>query len=82
MTGSYGHCINHIGAFIGVKHLDNLGDAYEALEEMYWMLQYFSGGNKERLFEAYKEGYCRTHIPPDNMYLITLEDFYPRLPEE
>lgn len=81
MAGSYYHCINSKGEFIGVKNLDNLGDAHEALEEMYWMLQYMSGGSKEKLFNAYYEGYCKGHVPPENLRLCTLKDFYPE-PDE
>lgn len=83
MAGSYRHCIDSEGKFLGRRwHLDNLGDAYEAIEEMYYMLQYLSGGSKEKLFEAYREGYCKTHIPSENMKHITIKNFYPEPDEE
>lgn len=42
MAGSYNHCVDEQGRFVGVRHLDNLGDAYEALEEMYGMIWFFA----------------------------------------
>lgn len=38
MAGSYKHCVDEQGRFTGVNLLDDLGDAYEALEEMYGMI--------------------------------------------
>jgi hypothetical protein len=52
MAGSYKHIVNHNNEFIGVELLDHLGDAYEALEECYWMIKYLSGGDKTKIFEA------------------------------
>lgn len=77
MAGSYRHCVNSKGEFTGIESLDNMGDACEALEEMYWMLQYLSGGSKEKLFEARKEGYCRGRIPEENLPRVTIDNFYP-----
>lgn len=83
MAGSYRHVIDHNGKFLGLRwQLDNPGDAYETIEEMYWMLQYLSGGSKEKLFEAYKEGYLKPRIPPENLKNIVLKDFYPEPPDE
>ena len=42
MAGSYKHIINRDGEFTGTELIDNLGDAYEALEECYDMIQYLS----------------------------------------
>ena len=42
MAGSYKHVVDSEGKFRGVDHLDNLGDAYEAIEEMYGMIWYLA----------------------------------------
>jgi hypothetical protein len=42
MAGSYKHVVNADGTFHGVSLLDHLGDAYEALEEMYGMVWYLA----------------------------------------
>lgn len=42
MAGSYKHCVNDDGSFRGVDLLDHLGDAHEALEEMYGMIWYLA----------------------------------------
>lgn len=42
MAGSYKHCVDERGRFQGVPLLDHLGDAYEALEEMYGMIWYLA----------------------------------------
>jgi len=42
MAGSYDHIVNDRGEFIGTKYIDNLGDAQEALEECYYMIQYLA----------------------------------------
>jgi hypothetical protein len=42
MAGSYNHIVDGKGRFRGVSHLDNLGDAYEALEECYGMIHYLA----------------------------------------
>lgn len=55
MAGSYQHIVNENGTFCGVSHLDHMGDAYEALEECYWMIQRLAGGSKERI-EAARSG--------------------------
>lgn len=59
MAGSYKHCVNDEGQFIGTAYLDHLGDAYEALEEMYGMIWFLAGAGAENVEEArsnYKEG--------------------------
>ncbi len=57
MAGSYRHLIHDDGTFAGVELLDHLGDAYEALEECYLMIQQLSGGDPERIARAWMEGY-------------------------
>ena len=63
MAGSYGHIVGKDGGFRGVDLIDNLGDAYEALEECYgmiWWLAQQQGGNPTEAIgqaeEHYKDG--------------------------
>lgn len=65
MAGSYRHCIvsTEDQRFAGVRLLDHLGDAYEALEEMYGMVWLLADGDAERVLDAahrYKEGLERS----------------------
>ena len=39
MAGSWGHITDEEGRFAGIALIENLGDAYEALEECYGMVQ-------------------------------------------
>lgn len=61
MAGSYLHCIkvhkDGTYSFRGVEMLDGLGDAYEALEEMFDMIEFLSGGDRQRILEAH-EAHC------------------------
>lgn len=52
MAGGYKHCTNEKNEFIGIDLLDNMGDAHEALEQMFWMIQYLSGGDQKKIEEA------------------------------
>jgi len=42
MAGSWGHIVNRSGKFQGTLLIENLGDAYEALEECYGMIQWLA----------------------------------------
>ena len=57
MAGSYKHIVDESGEFIGTDLLGNLGDAYEALEECYYMIQYLAKYDEEKIKEAHDEGY-------------------------
>lgn len=66
MAGSYSHITDDdTGRFIGVDLIDNLGDAYEALEECYGMVQYLAqmasvfklSGDKQALIEEARQHY-------------------------
>jgi len=48
MAGSYRHITRVDGTFCGAYLLDNLGDAHEALEECWEMIQYLTGGDKHK----------------------------------
>ena len=50
MAGSYRHC-NDRGKF-DFKLIENLGDAFEACEQMYWMIDYLAGGDRKKIKEA------------------------------
>lgn len=50
MAGSYRHCVNEKGEFRQhdfTEMIENLGDAHEACEEMYLIIQELSGGDKK-----------------------------------
>ena len=61
MAGSYSHIIDENGDLITNETygedftgmIENLGDAYEAIEEMYDMIEFLSDGNKEKIYQAH-----------------------------
>lgn len=59
MAGSYEHIVNDDGSFRGHALLDHMGDAWEALEECYWMIQHLSDGSAERIEQARKAAQAR-----------------------
>jgi hypothetical protein len=63
MAGSYRHVVDKDGEFIGVELIDNLGDAYEALEEMYDMIQHLSRGDRVQIHEAWRTGHYAKRMP-------------------
>ena len=63
MAGSYRHVVNERGEFIGIDLIDNLGDAHEALEEMYDMIQHLSRGDRVQIHEAWRTGHYAKRIP-------------------
>jgi hypothetical protein len=57
MAGSFDHiAVMRHGElrFRGVELLDDMGDAYEAIEEMFDMIEHLSGGDMQKLREAHK----------------------------
>lgn len=57
MAGSYLHCCNTDGTFRTESFYDlieNLGDAYEACEEMYWMIDCLAHGDRKMIEAARK----------------------------
>lgn len=52
MAGSYKHVVNDDGTFRGVDLLDHMGDAYEAVEEMYGMIWFLADGDDARVETA------------------------------
>jgi hypothetical protein len=75
MAGSFRHVVDRDGTFRGTDLLDHLGDAHEALEEMYDMILYLTGGDKQKIYEAWREGHARKRIPPGNMSLPWVASF-------
>lgn len=78
MAGSYRHITNDDNSFRGIDLIDNLGDAHEALEECHAMIQQLTGGDKQKIFEAWLEGYAKKNLPESNQYLFTYERFWGR----
>lgn len=81
MAGSYRHCVSDDGEFRGTELIDNLGDAYEALEEMYDMIQQLSGGDRQKIFEAWRDGHIGKRLPKrlaEEPKLFTYERFWDR----
>lgn len=66
MAGSYRHITNRDGSFRGIDLIDNLGDAHEALEECYFMIAHLTKDNKQKIFEAWRDGYFKKCCPPEN----------------
>ncbi len=63
MAGSYRHIVNSRNEFRGVELIDDLGDAYEALEECYDIIRHLSGDDKAKIHEAWREGHLRRACP-------------------
>ena len=79
MAGSYRHIVNVDNEFTGVDLIDNLGDAYEALEECYNMIKHLTGGSKVAVHLAWLEGHARPNYPPENEPLYkSYERFWDR----
>lgn len=82
MAGSYQHIVNGKNEFIGTDLIDNLGDAYEALEECYEMIQFLTGGDKVKIHESWLEGYFKKHCPLSNLPVATYERFWEKDEDE
>lgn len=73
MAGSYKHVVDSNNKFIGLDLIENLGDAYECIEEMYQVIQKLSGGDKQRIYEAWLHSGA---IHPENIPSMTPERFW------
>lgn len=51
MAGSYRHCRNRQGKF-WFELIENMGDAHEACEMMFWMIGYLADGNGRLIKKA------------------------------
>lgn len=63
MAGSYKHVTDKRGKLLRneefVDYIENLGDAYEAIEEMYYMIQHLAKGDTEAI-NAAQEWFYKT----------------------
>ena len=70
MAGSYRHVTNKNGKLRSnvefLNYIENLGDAYEAIEEMYYMIQYLSNGDADSINEALEWFYATNPQHNDN----------------
>lgn len=76
MAGSYLHVTGPDLSFIGTDLIDNLGDAYEALEECHAMITYLTGNDRSKIHEAWLEGYFKKNYPPSNLDMATFDRFW------
>lgn len=63
VAGSYKHCITDDGKFVGEGFegmIENLGDAYEACEEMVFMINFLANEDKQKIEEALQAFYRRS----------------------
>ncbi len=52
MAGSWQHCTNKKDGSFEFDSIENLRDAYEACEEMHFMIRFLSKHDKEKIKEA------------------------------
>ncbi|WP_155635569.1 hypothetical protein [Burkholderia territorii] len=76
MAGSYRHVTNADGTFRGFGLVENRKDCIEAIEEMWLMIDWLTGGNKQKIFEAWRNGYFARKCPAENARLATFERFW------
>lgn len=74
MAGSYRHITNEENEFIGIVHLDNLGDCLEALEECYQLIQILAKGSKKRIAKAHKQYVARKN--PEYANTMNHKDYF------
>ena len=68
MAGSLGHIVGKDGRFT-MELIENLGDAYQALEECYTLIFELSGGDDGKVSAA-----CKKHNFPDPWTVHRFED--------
>ena len=51
MAGSFRHCVGKDGGF-AMDLLENMGDAHEACEQMFWMVLFLSGYDDDKIIAA------------------------------
>jgi hypothetical protein len=86
MAGSYRHLVNGknepyvspSGDRWGM--IENMGDAVECIDELFAMIQHLSGGDRRKIHEAWKEGWCKINIPECNYtsILTSFDSFWER----
>lgn len=76
MAGSYRHIADHNNEFQGIDLIGNLGDAHEALEECFYMILELTGGDKEKIHQAWLNGYAKKFLHASNEELFTFHHFW------
>lgn len=70
MAGSYNHCVNDDGTLRSPEDLagmlENGGDVWEAVEEMYGMIWHLAGGNRAQVEHARKNYKFGIKMAPGN----------------
>ena len=68
MAGSYKHCLN------GWSLIENMGDAYEAVEELLWLVQSQIGEERAKMIlDEEFNPMCRGEKPKDK-YMIQVDE--------
>lgn len=75
MAGSYRHIVDKNNTFIGIKHIENLGDAWEALEECWHFIDILSGGDKQKISDTHLEYIKRIG---GNVEYVKSKDYFER----
>jgi hypothetical protein len=75
MAGSYRHITDENNNFKGIELIGDLGDAYEALEECWYIINILSGGDKQKIADAHLEYIRRTG---GNVEYIKSKDYWER----
>jgi len=75
MAGSYRHITDGDNNFKGIELISDLGDAYEALEECWHIINILSGGDKQKIADAHLEYVRRTG---GNVEYVKSEDYWGR----
>ena len=74
MSGSYGHIRGNNGEF-DMGSIEHMGEAREALEECFDMIEYLSGGKAEKRVAA-RHYYLRTRLPHHQKQCDFCRDLY------
>lgn len=76
MSGSYRMVVDDTGEFTNLDLVENLGDAYETIEECVDMIQQLTGGDRQKIHQAWLEGHFKKRCPPENIPLATFDLFW------
>ena len=76
MAGSFRHITNSDGSFSGMDLIENMRDASECIEECYDMIAYLTGGDKKKMWEAWKKGYAMKKLPQSNRSLFGYRGYW------
>lgn len=83
MAGSYKHVTTENGELISngkfAEMIENIGDAYEVVEEMYHMIQFLARGDKDKIEKARKQIYEKRKMLITDLDIATVEQLHDRL---